>query len=79
MKIKQFTKEIDRKQIESFDKYLGFPTVVRKSKSQFFSFVKERVWNKLKGWKEKVTSSEYLWVRIYQMKQCSILLLSSNF
>lgn len=41
------------KAVESFDKYLSLPTIIGKSKAQIFSFVKERVWKKLKGWKEK--------------------------
>ncbi|XP_057415840.1 uncharacterized protein LOC130710549 [Lotus japonicus] len=38
--------------VESYDKYLGLPTLIGKSKNQVFNFVKERVWKKLKGWKE---------------------------
>ncbi|XP_057452170.1 uncharacterized protein LOC130743990 [Lotus japonicus] len=44
------------KAVESFDKYLGLPTIIGKSKSQIFHFVKERVWKKLKGWKERSLS-----------------------
>ncbi|XP_057458358.1 uncharacterized protein LOC130749083 [Lotus japonicus] len=44
------------KAVESFDKYLGLPTIIGKSKSQIFNFVKDRVWKKLKGWKEKFLS-----------------------
>src|ERR1044072_7604226 len=44
------------KTTESFDKYLGLPTVIGSKKSQVFAFVKERVWKKLKGWKEKSLS-----------------------
>ena len=41
---------------ESFEKYLGLPAVIGKSKNQVFAFVKDRVWKKLKGWKEKYLS-----------------------
>ncbi|XP_057444459.1 uncharacterized protein LOC130736674 [Lotus japonicus] len=44
------------KAVESYDKYLGLPTIIGKSKSQIFRFVKERVWKKLKGWKEGTLS-----------------------
>ncbi|XP_057425675.1 uncharacterized protein LOC130719041 [Lotus japonicus] len=44
------------KAVESYDKYLGLPTIIGKSKNQIFRFVKERVWKKLKGWKERTLS-----------------------
>ena len=44
------------KATESFDKYLGLRAIIGKSKSQVFAFVKERVWKKLKGWKERFLS-----------------------
>ncbi|XP_057432239.1 uncharacterized mitochondrial protein AtMg00310-like [Lotus japonicus] len=40
------------KAVENFDIYLGLPTIIGKSKSQSFQFVKDRVWKKFKGWKE---------------------------
>ena len=44
------------KVVESQAKYIGLPTFVGRSKTQVFDFVQERVWKKLKGWKEKVLS-----------------------
>ncbi|XP_057444610.1 uncharacterized protein LOC130736850 [Lotus japonicus] len=44
------------KAVESYDKYLGLPTIFGKSKSRIFHFVKDRVWKNLKGWKEKFLS-----------------------
>lgn len=44
------------KAMEGYEKYLGLPTIVGKSKTQIFGFVKDRVWKKLKGWKEKTFS-----------------------
>ena len=44
------------KAIESHVKYLGLPTFVGRSKKQIFEFVKEKVCNKLKWWKEKFLS-----------------------
>lgn len=42
------------KAMESYEKYLGLPTIIGKLKSQVFAFVKDRVWKKWKGWKDKV-------------------------
>jgi len=37
-------------------KYLGLPTYMGKSKSQTFTYLKDRVWKKIQGWKEKLLS-----------------------
>ena len=39
------------------DKYLGFPTVFIKSKRISFAGLRDRMWKKLQGWKEKLLSS----------------------
>jgi len=39
-------------------KYLGMPTHFGRSKEQEFHFIMERIWKKLKGWKEKCLSFE---------------------
>ncbi|XP_057422210.1 uncharacterized protein LOC130716023 [Lotus japonicus] len=44
------------KAVESYDRYLGLPTIIGRSKTQVFRFIKDRVWKKLKGWKEKTLS-----------------------
>jgi hypothetical protein len=41
------------KMVPHFNKYLGMPTHVGRSKRQVFDFIQDKVWNKLKGWKEK--------------------------
>ncbi|XP_057439477.1 uncharacterized protein LOC130731262 [Lotus japonicus] len=46
------------KVVEIQSKCLGLPTYVGRSKTQVFNFVQERVWKKLKGWKEKSLSME---------------------
>ena len=37
-------------------KYLGLPSIIGKSKNEFFAEIKERVGRKLAGWKEKLLS-----------------------
>lgn len=40
--------------MEKFDSYLGLPTLIDRSKYQTFSFLKERVWKKIQGWKGRL-------------------------
>uniref|UniRef100_A0A2N9G219 Uncharacterized protein n=1 Tax=Fagus sylvatica TaxID=28930 RepID=A0A2N9G219_FAGSY len=42
--------------IQQYEKYLGLPSLVGKEKITCFSQIKERVWSKVKGWKEKLLS-----------------------
>lgn len=44
------------KTIQSHMKYLGLPVLFGRSKKEIFSIVVNRVWKKLKGWKEGVVS-----------------------
>ena len=44
------------KEVEKFESYLGLPTLLGRSKYQAFSFLKDRVWKKLQGWKGKMLS-----------------------
>ncbi|GJN33981.1 hypothetical protein PR202_gb22612 [Eleusine coracana subsp. coracana] len=46
--------EIERKTMN--DKYLGLPVYVGQSKQNVFSYLKDRVWNTIQGWKEKLLS-----------------------
>jgi hypothetical protein len=39
--------------VASFSKYLGLPTISGRSKNQIFNFIIEKIWKKLKGWKER--------------------------
>ena len=43
-------------EMERFEAYLGLPTLVGRSKHHTFSFLKDRVWKKLQGWKGKILS-----------------------
>jgi len=38
------------------DKYLGLPVYMGKSKAKTFIYLKERVWKRVQGWKEKLLS-----------------------
>jgi hypothetical protein len=38
------------------EKYLGLPVFVGKSKTKVFAYLKERIWNRILGWKEKMLS-----------------------
>jgi len=42
----------------SLNKYLGMPTQFGRSKEQDFYFIMDRIWKKLKGWKEENSSFE---------------------
>jgi ribonuclease HI len=53
----EFQRWIPFKAVETQSKYLGLPSYVGRSKKQVFDFIQERVWKKLKGWKEKFLSS----------------------
>ena len=42
--------------IQQYEKYLGLLALVGGAKKQSFIYLKERVWRKLQGWKEKIIS-----------------------
>ena len=42
--------------ITQYEKYLGLPSFVGKAKKQSFSYIRERIWHKMQGWKEKLLS-----------------------
>ena len=44
------------REVERHSKYLGLPTIVGRSKKVIFSRLKERVWKKTQGWKERLLS-----------------------
>ena len=41
-------------EVDCHEKYLGLPTIVGRSKKAIFSCLKDRVWVKVKGWKERL-------------------------
>lgn len=44
------------REVVRHEKYLGLPTIIGKSKKAVFAGLKERLWKKLNGWKEKLLS-----------------------
>jgi hypothetical protein len=42
--------------IKQYEKYLGLPSFIGRAKYSTFAQIKERVWSKIKGWKEKLMS-----------------------
>ncbi|CAK8530873.1 unnamed protein product [Lathyrus sativus] len=42
--------------VQSHSRYMGLPVLFGRSKKEFFSLMIDRVWKKLKGWKEIVLS-----------------------
>ena len=43
-------------EIKEYERYLGLPTMVGRKKKESLNFIKDRVWGKLQGWKEKLLS-----------------------
>ena len=43
-------------EIKEYEKYLGLLAVVGRNKKESLIFIKERIWGKLQGWKEKLLS-----------------------
>jgi hypothetical protein len=37
-------------------KYLGLPTCIGRSRAQCFAYIKERIWRRIQGWKERLMS-----------------------
>ncbi|XP_074314802.1 uncharacterized protein LOC141650968 [Silene latifolia] len=44
------------REVDRHEKYLGLPTIIGRSKKSIFACLKERVWKKMQGWKEKMLS-----------------------
>ena len=43
-------------EIKEYEKYLRIPTIEGRNKKASLNYIKERVWNKLQDWKEKLLS-----------------------
>lgn len=42
--------------IKEYEKYLGLPAMVGRRKKASLNYIKDKVWSKLQGWKEKLLS-----------------------
>ena len=42
--------------LRSYETYLGLPSFMGRSKMQSFAYIKERIWSKIQGWKERLLS-----------------------
>lgn len=42
--------------VDQYDRYLGMPAVVGKSKKQLFSIIRDRISKRINGWQEKTLS-----------------------
>ncbi|XP_030970117.1 uncharacterized protein LOC115990422 [Quercus lobata] len=55
-KMKEILNFLGVPEIKEYEKYLGLPAIMGKIKKESLNFIKERVWAKLQGWKEKILS-----------------------
>ena len=44
------------KEVMKFESYLGLPTLIGRAKYHTFSYLKDRIWKKLQGWKGMLLS-----------------------
>lgn len=42
--------------IQHYENYLGLPSFVGRNKTACFTQIKERIWGRMQGWKEKLLS-----------------------
>ena len=43
-------------EVKEYENYLGLPAMVGRKRKASLNYIKERVWSKLQGWKEKLLS-----------------------
>lgn len=48
--------ELGVPEIRKYEKYLGLPSLVGRNKKASFNYIKEWIWRKIQGWKEKLLS-----------------------
>ena len=47
---------LGEQEVSKFDSYLGLPTLIGRTKYHTFSYLKDRIWKKLEGWKGMMLS-----------------------
>jgi hypothetical protein len=52
----QFMSALNLSQQAHSDKYLGLPVYVGRSRSKMFEYLKDKVWKRIQGWKQKLLS-----------------------
>ena len=52
----QILETLGVKEVVRFESYLGLPTLIGRAKYSTFSFLKDRIWKKLQGWKGMLLS-----------------------
>ncbi|KAK9665401.1 hypothetical protein RND81_14G109800 [Saponaria officinalis] len=57
------------REVDKHNKYLGLPTIIGRSKKIIFDSIKERMWKKVQGWKEKTLSKSGIEVLIKSVVQ----------
>jgi hypothetical protein len=65
--------------VDHFSKYLGQPIITGRAKNQTFSYILDKVWKKLKGWKEKNLSFAGRGILIKAVAQVIPTYLMSNY
>jgi ribonuclease HI len=53
---REISQVLPMQRVDHFSSYLGMPMEMGRSKAQLFSHLSDKVWKKLKGWKEKKLS-----------------------
>lgn len=48
------SQEVGVDYIQKFERYLGLPALIGRSRVSSFNYIKGRIWSKLNGWKEKL-------------------------
>lgn len=51
---REISERLRVKEVAKHEKYLGLPTLIGRSKKAIFEGIKDRMWKKLNGWKEKL-------------------------
>jgi len=50
--------EVGVESVQQFERYLGLPALIGRSRVSSFNFIKGRIWTKLNDWKEKLLTHE---------------------